>query len=94
VPVIGKPGGAAQPCPAHPLFASLDGGAHMMKGCQGEVPWDDTIRLGIELRKKLHDLCHEMHVFYSDRQVGRLRRLQFRRRHFPALAMKRRCARW
>jgi ornithine decarboxylase len=33
--------------------ARLDVGAQMMKGRSGEVLWDDTIRLGIELRKKL-----------------------------------------
>ena len=36
----------------------------------------------------LRDLCGEMHAFYRDRQVGRLQRLQFRRRHFPTMAMK------
>ena len=35
------------------MFASLDVGAQMMKGRSGEVLWDDTVRLGIELRKKL-----------------------------------------
>jgi ornithine decarboxylase len=39
--------------PFYPLFASLDVGAQMMKGRSGEVLWDDTIRLGIELRKKI-----------------------------------------
>jgi ornithine decarboxylase len=39
--------------PFYPLFASLDVGAQMMKGRSGEVLWDDTVRLGIELRKKL-----------------------------------------
>ncbi len=43
----------ASTSPFYPLFASLDVGAHMMKGRAGEVLWDDTIRLGIELRKKL-----------------------------------------
>ena len=43
----------ASTSPFYPLFASLDVGAQMMKGRQGEVLWDDTIRLGIELRKKL-----------------------------------------
>ena len=39
--------------PFYPLFASLDVGAQMMKGRSGEVLWDDTVRLGIELRKKI-----------------------------------------
>ena len=42
----------ASTSPFYPLFASLDVGAQMMKGRSGEVLWDDTIRLGIELRKK------------------------------------------
>src|SRR5262249_25044098 len=45
--------------PAYPLFASLDVGAQMMKGRSGEVLWDDTIRLGIELRKKIRALRRE-----------------------------------
>ena len=43
----------ASTSPFYPLFASLDVGAQMMKGRSGEVLWDDTIRLGIELRKKI-----------------------------------------
>ncbi len=49
----------ASTSPFYPLFASLDVGAQMMKGRAGEVLWDDTIRLGIELRKKLRGLLHE-----------------------------------
>lgn len=49
----------ASTSPFYPLFASLDVGAQMMKGRSGEVLWDDTIRLGIELRKKLRALKHE-----------------------------------
>src|SRR5271167_2720140 len=45
--------------PFYPLFASLDVGAQMMKGRSGEVLWDDTIRLGIELRKKLRAVRQE-----------------------------------
>ncbi|MDR3374245.1 MAG: Orn/Lys/Arg decarboxylase N-terminal domain-containing protein [Ancalomicrobiaceae bacterium] len=45
--------------PFYPLFASLDVGAQMMKGRSGEVLWDDTIRLGIELRKKLRAIRRE-----------------------------------
>ena len=41
------------------LFASLDVGAQMMKGRSGEVLWDDAIRLGIELRKKLRAVRRE-----------------------------------
>ncbi|WP_149536079.1 Orn/Lys/Arg family decarboxylase [Siccirubricoccus phaeus] len=43
----------ASTSPFYPLFASLDVGAQMMKGRSGEVLWDDTIRLGIEIRKKM-----------------------------------------
>src|SRR6201999_4119436 len=49
----------ASTSPFYPLFASLDVGAQMMKGRQGEVLWDDTIRLGIELRKKLRAVARE-----------------------------------
>ena len=46
--------------PFYPLFASLDVGAQMMKGRSGEVLWDDTIRLGIELRKKIRAIRREL----------------------------------
>jgi len=49
----------ASTSPFYPLFASLDVGAQMMKGRSGEVLWDDAIRLGIELRKKLRALKRE-----------------------------------
>ena len=49
----------ASTSPFYPLFASLDVGAQMMKGRSGEVLWDDTIRLGIELRKKIRTLRRE-----------------------------------
>ena len=49
----------ASTSPFYPLFASLDVGAQMMKGRSGEVLWDDTIRLGIELRKKMRALQRE-----------------------------------
>jgi ornithine decarboxylase/arginine decarboxylase len=49
----------ASTSPFYPLFASLDVGAQMMKGRSGEVLWDDTIRLGIELRKKLRAVRNE-----------------------------------
>ena len=50
----------ASTSPFYPLFASLDVGAQMMKGRSGEVLWDDTIRLGIELRKKLRAVQREL----------------------------------
>ena len=46
--------------PFYPLFASLDVGAQMMKGRSGEVLWDDTIRLGIDLRKKIRNIRREI----------------------------------
>jgi ornithine decarboxylase len=49
----------ASTSPFYPLFASLDVGAQMMKGRSGEVLWDDTIRLGIELRKKIRAVRRE-----------------------------------
>ena len=52
--------------PFYPIFASLDVGAHMMKGRSGEVLWDDTIRLGIELRKKLRLIRREFEAEETD----------------------------
>jgi ornithine decarboxylase len=52
--------------PFYPLFASLDVGAQMMKGRSGEVLWDDTIRLGIELRKKIRAIRREFEEIESD----------------------------
>ena len=49
----------ASTSPFYPLFASLDVGAQMMRGRSGEVLWDDTVRLGIELRKKLRAIKRE-----------------------------------
>ena len=49
----------ASTSPFYPLFASLDVGAQMMKGRAGEVMWDDTIRMGIELRKEIRALGQE-----------------------------------
>jgi ornithine decarboxylase len=46
--------------PFYPLFASLDVGAQMMKGRAGQVLWDDTIRLGIEIRKTLRRMAKDV----------------------------------
>jgi ornithine decarboxylase/arginine decarboxylase len=56
----------ASTSPFYPLFASLDVGAQMMKGRSGEVLWDDTIRLGIELRKKLRAVKREFEEKETD----------------------------
>jgi arginine/lysine/ornithine decarboxylase len=56
----------ASTSPFYPLFASLDVGAQMMKGRSGEVLWDDTVRLGIELRKKLRAVRREFERKESD----------------------------
>lgn len=56
----------ASTSPFYPLFASLDVGAQMMKGRSGEVLWDDTIRLGVELRKKLRAIKREFAEKESD----------------------------
>ena len=56
----------ASTSPFYPLFASLDVGAQMMKGRSGEVLWDDTIRLGTELRKKLRAIGREAAERESD----------------------------
>ena len=42
--------------PFYPLFASLDVCAQIHKGKTGEILWDDTIKLGIEVRKKIREL--------------------------------------
>ena len=60
----------ASTSPFYPIFASLDVGAHMMKGRSGEVLWDDTIRLGIELRKKLRMIRRE----YDSKELDPKRR--------------------
>ena len=56
----------ASTSPFYPIFASLDVGAHMMKGRSGMVLWDDTIRLGIELRKKLRLIRREYEAKEAD----------------------------
>jgi len=56
----------ASTSPFYPLFASLDVGAQMMKGRSGEVLWDDTVRLGIELRKKVRAMRREFEEQESD----------------------------
>lgn len=63
----------ASTSPFYPLFASLDVGAQMMKGRSGEVLWDDTIRLGIELRKKIRALRRE----FEEKEVRPERRWFF-----------------
>ena len=56
----------ASTSPFYPLFASLDVGAQMMKGRSGEVLWEDTVRLGVEIRKKLRAVRREFDEKESD----------------------------
>lgn len=56
----------ASTSPFYPLFASLDVGAQMMKGRSGEVLWDDTVRLGVEIRKKIRAVRREFEEKESD----------------------------
>ncbi len=56
----------ASTSPFYPLFASLDVGAQMMKGRSGVVLWDDTIRLGIEVRKKIRAMRREFELKEAD----------------------------
>ncbi len=63
----------ASTSPFYPLFASLDVGAQMMKGRSGEVLWDDTVRLGIELRKKIRAIRRE----FEDKEQDPSRRWFF-----------------
>ncbi|MCW2284474.1 ornithine decarboxylase [Rhodoblastus acidophilus] len=60
----------ASTSPFYPLFASLDVGAQMMKGKSGVVLWDDTIRLGIEIRKKIRALGQEFVEKAKDKANG------------------------
>jgi len=43
--------------PFYPMFASLDVGAQMMKGNAGFVLWNDALKMGIELRKKIREIA-------------------------------------
>ena len=63
----------ASTSPFYPIFASLDVGAQMMKGRSGEILWDDTIRLGIELRKKVRAIRRE----FEDKEKDPARRWFF-----------------
>ncbi|WP_139121570.1 aminotransferase class I/II-fold pyridoxal phosphate-dependent enzyme [Piscirickettsia litoralis] len=45
--------------PFYPMFASLDVGAQMMKGKNGEFLWDEAIRRTITLRKQVRALSKE-----------------------------------
>jgi ornithine decarboxylase len=63
----------ASTSPFYPLFASLDVGAQMMKGRSGEVLWDDTIRIGIELRKKILAIGRE----FAEKETDPARRWFF-----------------
>ena len=63
----------ASTSPFYPLFASLDVGAQMMKGRSGEVLWDDTVRLGIEVRKKIRLAARE----YGENEADPARRWFF-----------------
>ena len=63
----------ASTSPFYPLFASLDVGAQMMKGRSGVVLWDDTIRLGIEWRKKARAIRKE----FEEREADPKRRWFF-----------------
>ncbi|SFJ97293.1 Orn/Lys/Arg decarboxylase N-terminal domain-containing protein [Methylocapsa palsarum] len=56
----------ASTSPFYPLFASLDVGAQMMKGRSGEVLWDDTVKLGIEVRKKIRAVRREFEETEKD----------------------------
>ncbi len=56
----------ASTSPFYPIFASLDVGAQMMKGRSGMILWDDTVRLGIEIRKKLRAIRREYELKEAD----------------------------
>ena len=45
--------------PFYPMFASLDVGAQMMKGQNGEFLWNEAIELAVDIRKKIRRLKSE-----------------------------------
>ena len=53
--------------PFYPMFASLDVGAQMMKGKNGEFLWDQAIRRSIDLRKQIRILHNEFRKKQGDR---------------------------
>ena len=71
--------------PFYPLFASLDVDAHMQSGRNGLAPWDDTIRIGIETRKKLRALKAKFAAMASkdERKSWFLRSVRARRSNSP-----------
>ncbi len=52
--------------PFYPMYASLDVGAQMMKGPSGRFLWDETLRLGIDIRKQIRGLAKEYREKESD----------------------------
>jgi ornithine decarboxylase len=53
--------------PFYPMFASLDVGAQMMKGKNGEFLWDQAIRRAIKLRKQLRVIGAEYRQSQGDK---------------------------
>ena len=70
--------------PFYPMFASLDVGAQMMKGKNGLYLWDQAIRDGIDLRKKIRNIqaeclekeTHPKHKWFFDPFVPDLLSIQ------------------
>ena len=56
--------------PFYPLFACLDVDAQMHKGRNGQVLWDDTVRIGIETRKKLRALKSKLTAEAKDERTA------------------------
>ncbi|MEI8593465.1 ornithine decarboxylase [Photobacterium sp. Hal280] len=53
----------ASTSPFYPIFASLDVNAKMHADGQGEVLWEECVRLGIEARKEIFSACHLIRPF-------------------------------
>jgi ornithine decarboxylase len=53
----------ASTSPFYPLFASLDVNAKIHEGAAGKRIWQDTVQLGIEVRKQIFKDCTMLHPF-------------------------------
>ncbi|MEM7172542.1 MAG: Orn/Lys/Arg decarboxylase N-terminal domain-containing protein [Pseudomonadota bacterium] len=52
--------------PFYPMYASLDVGAQMMKGKNGQFLWDEALRLGVDIRKQIRKLASDVREKESD----------------------------
>ena len=52
--------------PFYPMYASLDVGAQMMKGKNGTFLWDESLRLGIDIRKQVRKVAADFRANEKD----------------------------